>query len=127
MGDKWVKSEERARADTTAPGITVPLDNNFFAEVITEASGGNNVRFEFSAGDFDFVLIKKTDDDSVIRHEGKIKDRSISGLTDASITLQPGGLNFLLTWLDADGGQDEYTFRLSRGQLMPWTNKKHTT
>jgi hypothetical protein len=127
-GDKWVKTDQRAVGESTAPGLKgkVPLDKTFPAEVATVA-GGTRIRFAFSAGDFDFVLIKTMAEDTVVRHSGKIRKQTITGLAGASLTMDAGGLNFLLEWIDTAGGEAEYTLRLSRGQLMPWTNKKKLT
>jgi hypothetical protein len=127
-GDKWVKTDQRAMGESTAPGLKgkVPLDKTFPAEV-TAVAGGNRVRFTFSAGDFDFVLIKTLADNTIVRNSGKIRKQTITGLAGASLAMDTGGLNFLLEWMDAAGGDAEYTLRLSRGQLMPWTNKKKLT
>ena len=125
-GEKWVKSELRATGETTAPGLkdAPPLNETFFAEAVTGATG-NMVKFEFSAGDFDFILTKSMNDE-VHSHTGKIRNNSISGPAGVSL-LHPGGSSFILQWLDAEGGTATYALRLFRGQQMPWTNKTSTT
>jgi hypothetical protein len=127
-GNKWLKSDQRASGETFAPGIngSLPLDIGFFAEAVSGA-GGNTVKFEFLAGDFDYALVKTFPDNSTERLSGKIMNKTITGLDGASLTLVAGGLNFLLQWLDTTGGQARYTFRLSRGQQMPWSNKTNIT
>jgi hypothetical protein len=127
-GDKWLKSDQRASGETLAPGMSgsAPLDIDFFAEAVSGA-GGNTVKFEFMAGNFDYALVKTFSDNSTERYRGKIINKTITGLEGANLKLVAGGLNFLLQWLDTAGGQARYTLRLSRGQQMPWSNKTNTT
>lgn len=118
---QMVKSGQPATCTVLAPevGGLSPFEAAPAPSVAAE-NGHLVLTFPFTAGDFNFSLVKVLADHSTQRVTGRLYEGAVYGLANAGLTVNRSTGQYTLSYLDNDTQPGTYTLRLWQGQRAAW-------